>query len=555
MTKDELFEHSEYLFNLAVSKTSNLEDAEDLVSETLIAGLVALEKGEKIQNPKAFLSGILNHKFTDGLRSKYSKPVIYYGILPDFAKANEDSALEQLIKKQDGEKIRQSLSLLTQNYREVLVKHFIHGKSVRQIALELELNENTVKSRLNSGRMQVKENYQMENFEKQSYEPEKLDVWVYGEIGSENGDNSFCGFDEKLIEQNILILAYKKPVTLQELSLALGISTAYLEPLVEKLIKGDFMKRVSDKVYTSFIIFEEEQIQAACDNDRKIGEENFREMWGDIESYFDEVRAQDFYKAMNQNQQESFLQFIALLILQESHREIQAEKFPQNNVMDVKHNGGWLGYAYGFHLERNAKEDWSANGYNLYQMNGPHTVFAGPYKNMENLFFRLYHVNTGYTMGAWYPLTEMEILKTLYALYKNEEQDIPTINSHFLDAEVLKKMESRRLLGKDSDGKLILNIPVLTHKDNLWMYDFYSKNIPAFTEKYRKALTQIYEKGVDIPKHLEKDVPEVMRCQLNGGYFPMVVIFQAVWNGLYHAGRDFQKNPLPAMVLYLGEEK
>ena len=51
-----LFDHGEYLLKLA------------------------------LENPKPYISGILNHKFNDFLRSKYSKPVISYGVIPDCMK-------------------------------------------------------------------------------------------------------------------------------------------------------------------------------------------------------------------------------------------------------------------------------------------------------------------------------------------------------------------------------------------------------------------------------------------------------------------------------------
>ena len=68
METQHLFDHSEYLLKLALSKTNNFEQAEDIVSETLISAIVALKNGTKIENPKTYLAGILNHKFYDFLR-------------------------------------------------------------------------------------------------------------------------------------------------------------------------------------------------------------------------------------------------------------------------------------------------------------------------------------------------------------------------------------------------------------------------------------------------------------------------------------------------------
>ena len=108
MKEKHLLEYSEYLFFIALKKTNNFEQAEDLVSETLISALISLtENKNKIKNPKAYLSSILNHKFNDFLRTKYSKPTISYGVLPkfDFC-SNEKSALDSLIIKEEREKAR-----------------------------------------------------------------------------------------------------------------------------------------------------------------------------------------------------------------------------------------------------------------------------------------------------------------------------------------------------------------------------------------------------------------------------------------------------------------
>ena len=71
MKKQDLFNNAEYMLSLALKKTNNYEQAEDLVSETLISALASLKDGKSIDNVKAYLSAILNHKFTDFLRSKY----------------------------------------------------------------------------------------------------------------------------------------------------------------------------------------------------------------------------------------------------------------------------------------------------------------------------------------------------------------------------------------------------------------------------------------------------------------------------------------------------
>ena len=53
MKEKHLLEYSEYLFSLALKKTNNFEQAEDLVSETLISILISIRENKtKIKNEK-----------------------------------------------------------------------------------------------------------------------------------------------------------------------------------------------------------------------------------------------------------------------------------------------------------------------------------------------------------------------------------------------------------------------------------------------------------------------------------------------------------------------
>ena len=133
--KEDLFDCAQYLLKLAVKKTDNFEQAEDLVSETLLSAIVAIEgqnhgqqeqhvqnnhpgQSEKIENLQTYLTGILNHKFNDFIRSKYSKPVIFYGVIPRFDfESSEEPALDKLIKNEEREKVRNFIAQLSKNYR------------------------------------------------------------------------------------------------------------------------------------------------------------------------------------------------------------------------------------------------------------------------------------------------------------------------------------------------------------------------------------------------------------------------------------------------------
>lgn len=567
--ENHLFDYGEYLLNLALGKTNNFEQAEDLVSETLISAIVALENGTKIDNPKTYLSGILNHKFNDFLRSKYSKPVISYGVIPDFEIAGkeegQETALEKIIRKEDEENVRHIIAQLSKNYREVLVRHFIHGQDLQSIADELDVNANTVKSRLNTARMNVKAKLEneMEKYEKQSYEPELLHVWVYGE--TEAGcPISYINNSSHLIHQNILIMAYKKPLTITELSQGLGISAAYIEPIVEELISYDLMARKGDKVYTSFIIITQEEKDNAYDHDKALAEKNAQKMWCELETYLDRIRQLDCYKKMNERQKASLIQFSAIFIIHEAVREISAQITSELDTMKVLHDAKWRGYAYGFQTSIDYKTDWDyVTGHTLCKLNGPHTVIIGQYKNFEDIRLYGYDVAAGWTYSQCWPLNELQFLQMCYALYAKEESDIPLIEPRFFDTKVIENYEKYNFIGKeiDSDNSgeghytQVLNIPVLSYKDREVLFKtIFHESILDFCKKFHSELEELFVKPVEVPNHLKKLIPDYMKYQQCADAFVMALVYQGAWNRWYKNEFASNNEPVPAMIICLGKE-
>ena len=92
MKKEELTELADDLLHIAISKSDSLEDAQDLVQNTLLEGLLAIQKGKEIQCAKSWLITVLNRKYYDLLREKYRKPLSFYGM-------NED--IEQVMQRSE----------------------------------------------------------------------------------------------------------------------------------------------------------------------------------------------------------------------------------------------------------------------------------------------------------------------------------------------------------------------------------------------------------------------------------------------------------------------
>ena len=106
---------------------------------------------------------------------------------------------------------------------------------MQDIAESLGVPKGTVLSRLSSGREQIRKGFdEMELYERQSYQPERLEVSCNGFQGFHDEPWSLVAND--LMKQNILIIAYQQPLTMVEIARALGIPTAYVENADESRI-------------------------------------------------------------------------------------------------------------------------------------------------------------------------------------------------------------------------------------------------------------------------------------------------------------------------------
>lgn len=195
----------------------------------------------------------MTRKYYDLLRRKYQLPTVTIGA--DFDITYNDDTENAIISSEEAESMRREVAYLANSYRTIIVWHYFKNKSVKEIAASLDIPIGTVKSRLEFGRKQIKKGFNTkEKYKANSYEPQSLVVGISDECGLNYQPFSLVEGD--MIAQNLLILAYEKPLAVTELSKAIGVATAYVEPIVQRLLDGELMKRKGDgKIYTNFIIY------------------------------------------------------------------------------------------------------------------------------------------------------------------------------------------------------------------------------------------------------------------------------------------------------------
>ncbi len=545
MKKEKIENYIKFLLNLALKKCGDIHDAEDLTQETLLASLAYTSQGKVIDDMYSWLSTVLNRKYSDMLRRKYKMPIVSIGDNFDIIDDNSSLVLEE---KDDAENIRKAVAHLAKIYREVIVRYYMDGQRISQIAAQLNIPEGTVKSRLHLGRNQVKKGIEdMDKYSTQSYSPITLTIGSSGMPGINNEPHSLV--EKDLIAQNVLWLAYKKPLTVEEISHSIGIATAYTEPIIQKLVDGELIKQIGNKYYTDFIIFTVEDKERYIPAQKRLVEENFNLFWQSIENGIQKLREQDFYKRCTFEQKNSLELYFSFNCLDYGLYDTFIKIFNQEQVCPERPNGGrWIAFGnvepqdfdYRKHPEllssfytgerivkrENQYLDTKLLEMHVYGTDGfPNYIYHRIPEEIilpDNIFF------------------DAELTKLLYIIHNKIPSEQAGFNSEFL--KTIPWLTKCKIL-REENGKPCVNVPILSKEESIVLFSLCkeSRNMLVGDLKALLAEFLIGKKQV-IPSHL--DSAPLLKQYLYSFYaIDMAVIRQAMKRGkLYDGNYDDDMN-------------
>lgn len=315
MRHEELLCHYDDLARLAASRCRRQSDAEDLVAETMLAALEFMRRGGVIAHPRTWLANTLMHKINSAHRRAYRAPVVSYEALGD-ALCDGELPFDDAIAEADADEaaeLRRALLYLAKTTREVLIRYYYAGESVAAIAGALGIPEGTVKSRLAAGRTQLKKG--MEPMEqKKNHIPAALSLSWGGVLGKNRAPASLAEGD--LIAQNLLILAYARPLTATELAQAIGIPTVYIEPILTRLVDGELMVRTEgERYYTDFILYMPEDYARRLPTQLDFVRDNFDAIWAPLGALAEQVAALDFAAGYSPEKKQKLVRYGVLRAL------------------------------------------------------------------------------------------------------------------------------------------------------------------------------------------------------------------------------------------------
>ena len=532
MTNEEIISYYDYLMWLVASKCNSQADAEDLVGDTMLAAFDYMHRGGSIQHPKTWLANTLYHKYNDNLRKKYRSPItvcLEEGF--DVSSGEED---EEYLSSEEAASIRKELNHLAYITREVLIRFYYGGQSVADIAEGLNIPEGTVKSRLSAGRSQMKKG--LETMEaRENYLPGKMYLSFGGSEGLRGEPISLVEGD--LIAQNLLILAYDKPVTISDLSKAIGIPAAYIEPIVEKLVDGELMVRMeASKVYSDFIISKAQDILKNFEAQKNFAHERFPAIWSILEKMSGAISNLDFVQKLGAGEKIKLDRYAVLKALQDFQHfgtgKVEAPRFPKR-----KDGGWWFAQAVVFEAGYHTKEYMEASEYRIH---GGHrtseAVSVGRTKRIRLYEFDTTLWDSPHRYGAEPEQYFKHIIPLLWSIHDGISPESLDIPNEFIS--YIPSLEQLGVLGRTED-KLRVKLPVLKKAE----YDELCALIKGATEEINAAIGEEFTSFMTslktpVPKHLTS-VPELFRYMEATTYFVMSIVREAYEKGLHLKEVDY----------------
>ncbi|WP_353893681.1 sigma-70 family RNA polymerase sigma factor [Proteinivorax hydrogeniformans] len=235
------------IFAFSLKRTNNWHEAEDLSQEIIVNLYSSLPS---LKDPNRFYGwmwAVANNVYKGFLRTREKNKTVPLYDSSSSPKV-EDWEIDYLHKEEIG-LLNRELSVLSGLYREAMVLYYLEDYSCEDIAKKLNISINMVKQYLFKSRKKVKDGMTMiRQTGEKSFNPQKFSIYYWGNQGN------YCAdlFKRKL-PGNIMLELYNQPITLEQLSVELGVSAVYLEDELKILYDHGLVKKVKNHRFQSNI--------------------------------------------------------------------------------------------------------------------------------------------------------------------------------------------------------------------------------------------------------------------------------------------------------------
>jgi RNA polymerase sigma-70 factor, ECF subfamily len=149
--------YGQEILQLVYSYVKNKEIAEDLTQDIFVKCYRSLDTYKGRAKLRTWLWRIAINHCKDYLKSWYNKNVFMTGDESTFSRVQSESVEQTVIQNDVDHQLISAVMNLPVKYREVIYLFYFEELSIKEIALVIDMNENTVKTRLRRAKELLKE--------------------------------------------------------------------------------------------------------------------------------------------------------------------------------------------------------------------------------------------------------------------------------------------------------------------------------------------------------------------------------------------------------------
>lgn len=155
-------QYQNLIFSICLKFTGDYFAAEDLTQETFISAYSHLSefRGEA---EKAWLCRIASNKSIDYCRAAARRMVpTSEEEMSDWGMVDKQDPLHEVLNREVLEELKRCCQALSPPYDEIALKHFLDGKTAKEIAEQSGIGLNTIKTQIHRAREMLKKSFRKE---------------------------------------------------------------------------------------------------------------------------------------------------------------------------------------------------------------------------------------------------------------------------------------------------------------------------------------------------------------------------------------------------------
>lgn len=247
------------LFGFALSRLNNIDEAQELSSQTVCEVYKSLLNSAEIVNIDGYVYRIAKNMYARYIdRGMKYRAVDGIDLLVD-----ESDPMQEFLDQEEFGLLRREITHLSAIQRSVILHYYFHDLKIREIAKRLGISENTVKWHLTTSRKELKTGMEKtRTVGTLGIEPIRFCNMGHSGCPGSKGDTS--NFLAKSLTQNIAYAAYHQPRTINEIADELGVNPIFVEDEVNVLEEYGFMDRLKGDQFQTHITIHEANREATA---------------------------------------------------------------------------------------------------------------------------------------------------------------------------------------------------------------------------------------------------------------------------------------------------